>query len=142
MDYDKIGKFICLRRKALGYTQEELGLKVGVTNKAVSKWENGLGCPDISILEPLAKILKVNVIELLKGQDYDDNLFSKEETSNFIIEMFKISNLKTKEKIKKIVSSLIISFVTILTVFLIILNVLNMVYVNKYEKFDIVSNNQ
>lgn len=69
MDRYKFGEFIYQKRKSLGLTQEELGKKIGVTNKAVSKWEVGETTPDITILEPLAQVLQVSVGELLQGQD-------------------------------------------------------------------------
>lgn len=69
MDRYKFGEFIYQKRKALGLTQEELGKKIGVTNKAVSKWEVGETTPDITILEPLAQVLQVSVGELLQGED-------------------------------------------------------------------------
>ena len=59
MDRYKFGDFIYQKRKALGLTQEELGRKLGVTNKAVSKWEVGETTPDITVLEPLASIFNV-----------------------------------------------------------------------------------
>ncbi len=65
MDKYKFGDFIYQRRKALGLTQDELGRKLGVTNKAVSKWEVGETTPEVAMLEPLAKALEVSVDELL-----------------------------------------------------------------------------
>lgn len=69
MDRYKFGDFIYQKRKALGLTQEELGRKLGVTNKAVSKWEVGETTPDITVLEPLASIFNVTVDELLLGKE-------------------------------------------------------------------------
>ena len=68
MDMIKIGKFITSRRKALGYTQDEFGEIIGVTGKAVSKWERGLSCPDVSLINRIAVELKVSVLELLNGE--------------------------------------------------------------------------
>lgn len=68
MDKYKFGEFIYQKRKKLGLTQEELGRKLGVTNKAVSKWEVGETTPDITMLEPLASALQVTVDELLKQE--------------------------------------------------------------------------
>jgi len=65
MDRYKFGEFIYQKRKSLGLTQEELGRKVGVTNKAVSKWEVGETLPDVMMLEPLAQVLQITVDELL-----------------------------------------------------------------------------
>ena len=68
MNTEKIGKFISIKRKEKNYTQKELALKLGVTDRAVSKWERGLGCPDISLLEDLSKILDISIVELLNGE--------------------------------------------------------------------------
>ena len=70
MDKYKFGEYIYNKRKSLGLTQDELGRKLGVTNKAVSKWEVGETFPDITMLAPLAKTLGVSVDELL---NYTDN---------------------------------------------------------------------
>ena len=55
-------------REARGMTQGELAEKIGVSNKAVSKWETGKGLPDISLLQPLAHALGVSLIELMNGE--------------------------------------------------------------------------
>lgn len=72
MDYEKIGKFIQTKRKELNLTQEELANKLSITDRAVSKWERSKGCPDISILENLATILNVSVLEILHGEKVED----------------------------------------------------------------------
>lgn len=59
---------IATRRKEKGMTQKQLGSKLGVTDKVVSKWERGNGQPDINFLEPLAEALEVTISELLKGK--------------------------------------------------------------------------
>ncbi|MBD5128534.1 MAG: helix-turn-helix transcriptional regulator [Ruminococcaceae bacterium] len=68
MDNAKTGAFIAELRKELGSTQKELADKIGVTDKAVSKWERGRGFPDVAILEILAKELGVSVTELINGE--------------------------------------------------------------------------
>ena len=65
MDKYKFGEFIYQKRKELHMTQDELGRKLNVTNKAVSKWETGETLPDIQLLELLARTLKVSIDELL-----------------------------------------------------------------------------
>ena len=65
---NRTGQFIAKRRKAIGLTQKELADRLGVTNKAVSKWETGGGMPDISVLQELSRILEVSVDELLAGK--------------------------------------------------------------------------
>lgn len=64
----KIGNFICELRKNKGLSQTELGNKLNVTNKAVSRWKTGRGLPDSSLLLPLAKELGVTVDEILRGE--------------------------------------------------------------------------
>ena len=55
-------------REKCGITQSVLAERIGVSNKAVSKWETGKGLPDVSLLQPLAKELGVSVIELMNGE--------------------------------------------------------------------------
>ncbi len=72
MDYGKIGKYIKKKRKKINITQDELGELLGVTGKAVSKWECGSALPDVSLFIPLSNILKIEVSELLNGEDRKD----------------------------------------------------------------------
>lgn len=69
MDTKKIGAFIAMNRKKKGYTQEQLAEKLGVTNKTISRWENGHYMPDLSLLEPLSKELDITLNELLAGKE-------------------------------------------------------------------------
>lgn len=66
---NKTGSFIAHRRKELGMTQRQLAEILGVTNKAVSKWETGQGMPDIGTLPELSKVLGVTVDEILNGKE-------------------------------------------------------------------------
>lgn len=68
MDSDKIGRLIYQLRKEKGFTQVQLANQLHVSDKAVSKWERGLGCPDVSLLADLAGILDVDLEKLLSGQ--------------------------------------------------------------------------
>lgn len=68
MEARKIGSFIAEKRKAKKMTQMQMGEKLGVTAKTVSRWENGNYMPDISLLIPLSDLLSVSVNELLKGE--------------------------------------------------------------------------
>ena len=61
---ESIGNNIKRIRKQLGLTQEELAMHVGVTPQAVSRWENGTGMPDISLVVPLAKTLRFSTDSL------------------------------------------------------------------------------
>lgn len=66
---DTIGKRISARRRELGLTQEGLAELMGVSAQAVSKWENDLSCPDITLICDLAKTLKMSTDELLSGKE-------------------------------------------------------------------------
>lgn len=82
MDNNKIGKFIAVLRKKKGLTQKELGDKLFVTDKAVSKWERGLSLPDIAILERLALELDTDIYHILqieKKNDIDVEKIIREE---------------------------------------------------------------
>lgn len=67
-------------REAKGITQAELSEQIGVSSKAVSKWETAKGLPDISLIEPLAKALGVSVIELMSG----DHIINKNISCNIL----------------------------------------------------------
>ncbi len=68
MNNEKTGTFIKALRTEKGLTQRELAERLHITDRAVSKWERGLNAPDIALLEPLAEILEVSVVELIRGE--------------------------------------------------------------------------
>ena len=68
MDQIRTGKLIASLRKEKGYTQEELGRRLGVSNKTVSRWENGNYMPDVETLRLLSKEFSVSIEELLDGE--------------------------------------------------------------------------
>ena len=68
MNQTKIGQLIRALRKEQGLTQLQLANRMNISDKAVSKWERGLGCPDVSLLPQLSEILGVNLMELLSGE--------------------------------------------------------------------------
>lgn len=79
MDQIKIGKFIATRRKEQNLTQMQLAEKLGITDRAVSKWENGKALPDATIMLELCGILGISVNDLLTGEvvtmeNYNENM--------------------------------------------------------------------
>ena len=80
MDAKKFGAFISDRRKQQHMTQAELAGKIGVTDKAVSRWERGLGFPDINTMEPLADALGISLLELMRSEVQDADNVQKAET--------------------------------------------------------------
>ena len=85
MDKYKFGEYIYNKRKSLGLTQEELGRRLGVTNKAVSKWEVGETLPDITLVYPLASILGVSVDELLSYTDKEKEVRKRVKINLFLL---------------------------------------------------------
>ena len=99
MNQEKIGKFIAERRKEKNITQEHLANKLGVTNKSISRWENGKTMPDISLFEPLCKELNITINELLKGEKIDN----KTNLLNLSIETLIDYSKYIKRKNKRII---------------------------------------
>ncbi|MBD9085403.1 XRE family transcriptional regulator, partial [bacterium] len=130
MNYNKIGNFIAEKRKEKGLTQKELAEKIGVTDKAVSKWERGLGCPDVSILEVLASTLDVSILEILKGRTIENEIIKVTEANDYVKESLNYSKVQTKEKLKIILSKLICFFIILIGTILIILNIFHYFYLN------------
>ncbi len=113
MNQEKIGKFIATLRKEQNLTQEELAEKLGITAKAVSKWECGKGLPDASIMLELCKILKITVNDLLSGERVDKENYQKKLEKN-IIDTIDYSNKIVDKKNQKIAK-----FIMLLGIFLI-----------------------
>ena len=86
MDQLKIGKFIAERRKMNNLTQVKLAEKLGVTDRAVSKWENGKAMPDTAIMLDLCKILSISVNELLTGEEIPMEKY-EEKNEKLILEL-------------------------------------------------------
>ena len=98
MDQIKIGKFIATLRKEKDLTQEQLGEKLGVTNKTISRWENGNYMPDIEMLSLLAKEFDVSINELISGERLLLDDFKKAADNNLVTALNN-STFTLKEKI-------------------------------------------
>lgn len=85
MNCEKIGKFIAERRKEKGLTQEKLAEKVGISDRAVSKWERGLNMPDVSLFESLCKELDISINELISGEKINNNDYKKIAEQNLLV---------------------------------------------------------
>ena len=84
MDQLKIGKFIATCRKQKGLTQMQLAEKLGITDKAISKWERGIAMPDSSIMLALCEILGISVNDLLCGEVVTMDNYNKEAENNLL----------------------------------------------------------
>ncbi len=96
MNQTKIGKFICSCRKEKGLTQATLAEKLGITDRAISKWENGKCLPDPSIMLELCEILNINVNELLIGRRVNMENY-KDLAEKNLIELAKQERLNNKK---------------------------------------------
>jgi len=84
MDQVKIGKFIAACRKREALTQAQLAEKLGITDRAISKWETGKAMPDSSIMLELCDILKISVNDLLCGEVCTVENYNKELEKNLL----------------------------------------------------------
>ena len=113
MNQIKIGRFIAEQRKKVNLTQAQLSEKLGITDKAVSKWERGLTMPDTSLMLELCDILKISVNELLSGEKIDmENNNQKNE--QLLLEMAKELEKKNKTIWSSMWAIMIVSMVVLL----------------------------
>ena len=108
----KIGQFIASLRKEQNMTQLELARKIGVTDRAISKWENGRGLPDISLIIPLCEALSISVNELLCGERIVTEDITKKSEEN-IIETLSYSEKRIKNT-KRIFYSILASILSVI----------------------------
>lgn len=98
MDKKKTGYLIKEARQKKNYTQNELGDLLGVSNKAVSRWENGDSFPDVGILENLAVILDLRIQDIVTG---DKEIYNE----SVVTEIVRTVNLQQKEKMRKTIKN-------------------------------------
>ena len=112
MDQEKIGKFIANLRKEKHLTQAELANKLGITDRAISHWENGRSMPDVSIFEKLCEILGISVNELISGEKISKDKIIIKSDENIINTLNE--SKKHKNKFKLAISILIIGIITLI----------------------------
>ena len=96
MDSQKLGPFIAERRKQKGLTQRNLADRLNVTDKAVSKWERGLGLPDLKMIQPLAEALDVSILEIMQGECSPQEEVPKEHASRVLSDVIDIALFERK----------------------------------------------
>lgn len=99
MDMVKIGKFLAELRKESGLTQEELGDELGVTNKTVSRWENGNYLPPVEMLGLLSEKYRLTINEIISGERLDGEDYKQKAEENITAALSK-SVFTAKEKAK------------------------------------------
>lgn len=140
MNYEVIGSFISKKRKEKNLTQKELASKIGVTDKAVSKWERGLGCPDVSILELLANALDVSILEILKGRKIENEVIHVTEMDDYVKETINYSNKTIRNKYEKIILNILTFIIIGICSFLLIININHIIYLNKTYEYNFDNN--
>jgi len=116
MDAAKFGSFVARTRKDKNMTQAELAMKIKVTDKAVSRWERGLGFPDINTLEPLAEALGVSVLELMKSEKIETEDIQCEDATLILKDTIQEANSQrylNKKQYKMITIGIAILFLII-----------------------------
>lgn len=137
MDTVKISKLIAKCRKEKNLTQRELAEKMGVSDKSVSKWENGKCLPDVSLYMELCEILGITINEFFLGEKIQDNDF-KERADQNLLKALENSNFTLEEKIRYYRKKWQRDHVFDLTVEMIILLILLFIFFDNKEIFIIV----
>lgn len=111
MDMQKIGNFLAELRKRKNLTQDELGEQIGVTNKTVSRWENGNYLPPVEILQMLSKFYEVSINELLSGERLNAEHYKENAEEYIVVDLIEKSN----EAKKKLTVSFVVAVISILS---------------------------
>ena len=119
MDQQKIGKFIAQRRKATELTQAQLAEKLGITDRAVSKWETGKALPDTSLMLDLCHILEITVNDLLSGEIVTMENYNKMLEDN-LLEVVKQKEQSDKRLLRMELLTGILSLIPLIVSILII----------------------
>lgn len=127
MNQEKIGKFILELRTGKKMTQQELADKLNITDKAVSKWENGRCMPDLELIKPLCEILGVTINELLSGEKLTEENYQQKLEEN----MLRISLKDFKSNVLKGVKLFL--FLVILVPFLTLAFILGYTIIQEYR---------
>lgn len=96
MDAQKFGAFLQSRRKELGLTQSQLAQKLHVTDKAVSRWERGVGLPDINLLEPLALALETSLTELIRSERIEADCLPRDAADAAVAETLALAEKRRR----------------------------------------------
>ena len=118
MDAKKLGQFITQLRKEQNMTQADLAAKLQVTDKAVSKWERGVGLPDINSVEPLAEALGVTVLEIMRSERISEESVASVSVSEVITGTFDMVNEQRKQERKSVLYIAMVVLSVITSVFL------------------------
>ena len=126
MDQEKIGKFIAELRKEKNMTQEQLAEKLGVTDKSISRWENGRNMPDLSLFKPLCNELDITLNGLMSGEKVKEKEYQEKLEEN-IVNTIAYSNNKVKRvKLTYLFIAIFIGLILITLLVLFIIDITRM----------------
>lgn len=135
MDQVKTGKFIAALRKEQGLTQEQLGERLDVTNKTVSRWETGSYMPPIDILLELSRVLDISLNELLSGERLNDEQLRVKADKN-VLEAYRGTSFSLKEREKYWKKKWLREHIALIAVWVIVLlNALVWLYFSEHMLF-------
>ncbi len=109
MNTQKTGGLIASIRKEQNLTQQDLAAKLGVSSAAISKWERGIGFPDVSLIEPLATALDITITELFKGERIENTIDNEYETLLSDVVKVSTNEIQKKKKIMNWVIAIIVA---------------------------------
>lgn len=101
MDSVKMGSFIAACRKEQKLTQAELAGQLNISDKTVSRWERGYGFPDINILEPLANVLEVSILDLVQSEKTTSEQCERPSVEADLLQMVRFMNTRQIQTIKE-----------------------------------------
>lgn len=146
MDATKFGAFVAEVRKEHNMTQADLANKIQVTDKAVSRWERGLGFPDINSLEPLAEALGVSVLELMKSERIEESNIQCGDAVTIVSDTLKAAELQRQEERKQEVKIILgsLGLITILSIFVLLIDsigwsIQNVIFISFGVVFPVIS---
>ncbi len=99
MNQSAIGQYIAKKRKDKNLTQEQLAQKLGVSNKTISKWENGKCMPDYSIIQNVCDELNISIPELMDGEDIDKSSVRLYDDSHILDLLKRTQELESQKNI-------------------------------------------
>ncbi len=118
MDSRKFGEFIAMIRKEKGWTQTELAEKLNVTDKAVSRWERGLGFPDINTVKPLADALEVSILEIMQSEKEPEDEIPADKAAEALENVISLVVHQRQMERRNIVISVLSAASVVLLIFL------------------------
>src|SRR5690554_2729963 len=122
INMETVGAFIRQERKKQSLTQKDLGEAVGVSDKAVSKWERGLSFPDITLLSALADVLDVSIVELIQGERFQEDKVDVNSIKEVVNMTVSYSDKSYQEKSRKIITIIMLLVAVISSVTCLIVN--------------------